>query len=175
MPCLVAKSCPAFLQPHGLLPSRLLCPWDFPGKYTGMGCHFLLQGRSHIIYFHLYMKYTEEVNLYREKADFPWMPWLGVVNRWQLFKSMGVYFEEIQVFWSYIEMVVAEHCECTKYQWEVHFKRSVLCYVNFISIKNKNKTNNSFRKHAVGSQEVKCSSSWYNCFQGEWVTAETKH
>ena len=23
---------------------RLLCPWDFPGKNTGMGCHFLLQG-----------------------------------------------------------------------------------------------------------------------------------
>ena len=22
----------------------LLCPWDFPGKNTGMGCHFLLQG-----------------------------------------------------------------------------------------------------------------------------------
>ena len=21
----------------------LLCPWDFPGKSTGMGCHFLLQ------------------------------------------------------------------------------------------------------------------------------------
>ena len=25
-------------------PIRLLCPWDFPGKYTGMGCHFILQG-----------------------------------------------------------------------------------------------------------------------------------
>ena len=24
--------------------TRLLCPWDFPGKSTGMGCHFLLQG-----------------------------------------------------------------------------------------------------------------------------------
>ena len=25
-------------------PSRLLCPWNFPGKNTGVGCHFLLQG-----------------------------------------------------------------------------------------------------------------------------------
>ena len=32
------------LQPHGLQPTRLLCPWDFPGKNTGMGCHFPLQG-----------------------------------------------------------------------------------------------------------------------------------
>ena len=31
------------LQPHGLYPARFLCPWDFPGKNTGVGCHFLLQ------------------------------------------------------------------------------------------------------------------------------------
>ena len=29
---------------HGLWPTRLLCPWDFPGKNTGVDCHFLLQG-----------------------------------------------------------------------------------------------------------------------------------
>ena len=28
---------------HGLQPSRLLCPWDFPGKSTGVRCHCLLQ------------------------------------------------------------------------------------------------------------------------------------
>ena len=30
-------------QPHGLQPTRLLRPWDFPGKSTGVGCHRLLQ------------------------------------------------------------------------------------------------------------------------------------
>ena len=30
-------------RPHGLQPTRLLCPWDFPGKNTGVGCHCLLQ------------------------------------------------------------------------------------------------------------------------------------
>ena len=29
---------------HGLQPTRLLCPWDSPGKNTGVGCHALLQG-----------------------------------------------------------------------------------------------------------------------------------
>ena len=29
---------------HGLEPARLFCPWYFPGKNTGMGCHALLQG-----------------------------------------------------------------------------------------------------------------------------------
>ena len=32
------------LQPCGLQPTRLLCPWDSPGKNTGVGCHAFLQG-----------------------------------------------------------------------------------------------------------------------------------
>ena len=32
------------LWPYGLQPTRLLCPWDPPGKNTGVGCHSLLQG-----------------------------------------------------------------------------------------------------------------------------------
>ena len=31
------------LRPHGLQPTRLLCPWDFPGENTGVGCHRLLR------------------------------------------------------------------------------------------------------------------------------------
>ena len=31
------------LRPQGLQSTRLLCPWDSPGKNTGVGCHFLLQ------------------------------------------------------------------------------------------------------------------------------------
>ena len=29
------------VQPYGLQPARLLCPWDSPGKNTGMGCQAL--------------------------------------------------------------------------------------------------------------------------------------
>ena len=32
------------LRPNGLQPTRLLFPWDSPGKNTGVGCHVLLQG-----------------------------------------------------------------------------------------------------------------------------------
>ena len=41
--CLVTKSCLTLLIPHGLQPARLLCPWDSPGKNTGVGSHSLLQ------------------------------------------------------------------------------------------------------------------------------------
>ena len=33
-------------QPHGLQPSGLLCPWDFPGKNTEVGCHFFSRESS---------------------------------------------------------------------------------------------------------------------------------
>ena len=33
-----------FLQPYGLQPAKLLCPWDSPGKNIGVGCCALLQG-----------------------------------------------------------------------------------------------------------------------------------
>ena len=32
------------LQPRGMWPARLLCPWNPSGKNTGVGCRFLLQG-----------------------------------------------------------------------------------------------------------------------------------
>ena len=31
------------VRPHRWQPNRLPCPWDSPGKNTGVGCHFLLQ------------------------------------------------------------------------------------------------------------------------------------
>ena len=34
------------LRPHGRQPTRLLHPWDFPGKSTGVGCHCLLHQTS---------------------------------------------------------------------------------------------------------------------------------
>ena len=38
---------------YELQPTRLLCPWDSPGKNTGVGCHTLLQ--SHTIYNYIYL------------------------------------------------------------------------------------------------------------------------
>ena len=42
--CVHVQSCPTLCDSNGLQPTRLLCPWGFPSKNTGVGCHFLLQG-----------------------------------------------------------------------------------------------------------------------------------
>ena len=36
----ISPTCPIILL------TKLFCPWDSPGKNTGVGCHFLLQGSS---------------------------------------------------------------------------------------------------------------------------------
>ena len=40
--CVCAQSCLTLCDP--MEPTSILCPWDFPDKNTGVGCHFLLQG-----------------------------------------------------------------------------------------------------------------------------------
>ena len=44
--CLVTSVVSNSPWPHGPWPSRPFCPWDSPGKNTGVGCHFLLQWES---------------------------------------------------------------------------------------------------------------------------------
>ena len=44
--CLVASVVSDSVRPHRRQPTRLPCPWDSPGKNTGVGCHFLLQCRK---------------------------------------------------------------------------------------------------------------------------------
>ena len=54
------------LRPHGLQPTRLLCPWDFPGKNTGVGWHFLLQGHleNHAQLLFLYFEFLKLIYLF---------------------------------------------------------------------------------------------------------------
>ena len=41
------------VRPHRWQPTRLLCPWDFPGKSTGVGCHCLLRHTSGLVQIYI--------------------------------------------------------------------------------------------------------------------------
>ena len=57
------------LRSHGLQPTRLLHPWNFPGKSTGMGCHFLLQGIFPTQGMNLVLPHCRQMLLPPEKAE----------------------------------------------------------------------------------------------------------
>ena len=51
------------VRPHGLQPTRLLRPWDFPGKSTGVGCHCLLHTKLTNVKFLHSSNQTENLTL----------------------------------------------------------------------------------------------------------------
>ena len=57
------------LRPYRLWPARLLCPWDSPGKTTGVGCHAI----QHKIKFKSYKtktkKQANKLKRFHEKND----------------------------------------------------------------------------------------------------------
>ena len=64
-------------RPHGLQPTRLLCPWDFPGKSTGVGCHCLLQWQS--LEKWLSISSANEGRRLHHPALFPVLHWISVL------------------------------------------------------------------------------------------------
>ena len=77
----IAKSCLTLLWSNGLQSTRLLCPWDFPGKNTGVGCHFLAQG----------IFSTQELNLHllHWQAGYHWAIWEALHPLWVDFQSLS--------------------------------------------------------------------------------------
>ena len=57
-------------DPMGYVDCRLLCQWDFPGKNTGVGCHFLLQGILPIQVSNLHLLYL----LHLQAGSLPLVP-----------------------------------------------------------------------------------------------------
>ena len=58
----ISSVVPNSVQPYGLSPARLLCPWNSPGKNTGVGCHSFLQG--------LFLTQGSNLYLLHWQADF---------------------------------------------------------------------------------------------------------
>ena len=97
------------LQPMGCMqPSRLLCPWNFPGKNTGVDCHFLLQGifptqgsNPHLLHLLLWLLY-HQCHLGSPYLSIITLNVNGVnvlIKRWSVcmnfFKKMKLYLHEI--------------------------------------------------------------------------------
>ena len=59
------------VRPHRQQPTRLPCPWDSPGKNSGVGCHFLLQCMQ--------VKSESEVTLVCSKL---WLLPVGLASPW---------------------------------------------------------------------------------------------
>ena len=74
---------------HGLQPTRLLRPWDFPGKSTGVGCHCLLRNLTLTLLYSI--KKGIWMILKNNLVHFPWWRWLsGVVRNHMILGTLGI-------------------------------------------------------------------------------------
>ena len=103
--CSVVTLC----DPHGLSPTRLLCPWDSPGKNTWVGCHAILQGNFltqgsnlHLLWF-LHCR---------------WIPYCWAIRQVHV-SSRGI----------------LSQCICTLNHHFLQFKYLKILFANYISIK----------------------------------------
>ena len=66
-------------RPHGLQPSRLLHPWDFPGNSTGVGCHcLLLSGIQYICLRTVALGRSQAISIFK---IFPLLP-TTIIAEW---------------------------------------------------------------------------------------------
>ena len=86
-------------RPHGLQPTRLLLPWDFPGTSTGVGCHCLLcwYSRSslfkHLPWHHLGAFYKHNISGLEKPMDSGawWATVHGVEKSWTWLKLLSMH------------------------------------------------------------------------------------
>ena len=84
----VSQSCPTLSDPMDCKPTRLLRPGDFPGKSTGVGCHWLLHSWPHptlIISQRPYLQMSSQWGL-----EFQHMNWRGtqMFSSWQCLNNV---------------------------------------------------------------------------------------
>ena len=119
------------MRSHRWQPTRLLCPWDSPGKSTGVGCHCLLQCMK------VKVKSLSRVRLFAT----PWTP------AYQAPPPMGFSRQE---YWSGVPLFL-DPSKCWKFKMKaskpaVQFSRSAV--------------SNSLRPHGLQHTKPIPSYSW---------------
>ena len=161
--CQVASVMSDSVRPHRLQPTRLLCPWDSPGKNTGVGCHFLLQCMK----VESESEVTQSCLTLRDPMDcsLPPPPSMGFAR--QEYWSGVPLFRKLKIQeWM---MRIAQQCEGTWCHWTVQLNRIkiVLYYVTFTKIRKHTHTQKKQWKsqqlpgnlYKMGQKYLKHSSS----------------
>ena len=100
-------------RPHGLQPTRLLRPWDFPGESTGAGCHCLL--RSMCLPFSWYHSVQSYLLNKILKGEFFWNSYVSnkcsvMLNTFRIVKGLkpkaNVWVKILDQSWQVTEMTM---------------------------------------------------------------------
>ena len=88
------------VRPHRWQPTRLPGPWDSPGKYTGVGCHFLFQSmkvKSEIEVTQSYLTLSDPMDCSPPGSSVHGIFQAGVLE-WAAIAFSGMYIESAPPF-----------------------------------------------------------------------------
>ena len=92
-------------RPHGLQPTRLLRPWDFPGKSTGVGYHFLDRGLPKVLVIRA-VQILAYVHVNPKLINYPSRHSL---NMWVCFYFVNKFICIISISILYIRYIIQDH------------------------------------------------------------------
>ena len=117
------------LWPHGLQPTRLLCPWDSPGKNTGVGCHALLQGIFPTQWSNWGLLHCRQILYQLSHQRSPNQPYFNKLGALWWPRGMGgrlkregiyIYLQLIHVIWQ----KPIQHCKAIILQLKINLKNT---------------------------------------------------
>ena len=134
---LFARSCPTLLWSHGLLPTRFLCPWDFPGKNTAVGCHFLLRGIFLIQGLNPHLLHLQADSLPLSQVGNPkWISSCGKYVQYvdTKYSNIKTSLKKYLLFFSVFTLL--DYLSCLLSSIEIHFSFSSLlfCLIRYFKI-----------------------------------------
>ena len=118
-----------YLRSHGLQPTRLLCPWDSPGKGTGVGCHFLLQGIFQTRGLNLGLLHCRRI-LYHYVPPEEWLERLSKCTR-QCLRVVGIFIiliEGVSYIYIYAHIYVLYTYVCMSHIFVCLFSLSIIIW-----------------------------------------------
>ena len=106
------------LQPHRQYPAMLLCPWGFPGKDTGVGCHSFSRGSSR-------PRDWTRVSCTAGRLFTIWATyiWISIYLSIYMYNWMCTY---IKLNYCAVQQKLTQHCKPTRLQ--LNFKEWTFCW-----------------------------------------------
>ena len=98
------------LRPHGLQPTRLLCPWDSPGKSTGVGCNILYYTILYYLSHQVLHLCVVVIYVFYSCFIARWVDWKWLFHHdfYSLLQSSDR--PTLQAAWGFTPVLVSSHC-----------------------------------------------------------------
>ena len=146
-------------RPCGLQPTRLLRPWDFPGKSTGVGCHCRLQVSMYIALQENLFQYM----LNNQKVIFIYFQWINSSVEWRQYLHISYASSNVYLFHNAFFSIVRRYIETVDVNMYSLLALNVCIVVVVVAVNSRTRCYGIRRKHTCYIEKSGYHSSFSFC------------